>query len=271
MHRSGSCCTFLATLVAAVALLACQTDTADHAATESEPDTQDEEAAAGDEVHWSYEGDTGPAMWGALDPSFAACDDGMRQSPVDIVGAVAGGEIALDIRWQPGDAEVVDNGHTIQVNVAEGSAISLEGREFALLQFHFHHPSEHTVEGSAAPMDIHFVHAAAEGDLAVVGVFLEAGEADPTIQSIWDAIPSDGETPGAVAALDPRALLPEGGSYYRYPGSLTTPGCSEIVSWVVMTEAVAVSQDQIEAFAAIYPMNARPVQALNERTIELRQ
>ena len=272
MHRPGIPGTILATVVIAVALPACQTDQVDDAVADTEMDAQHEEddGDAGHEIHWSYEGDTGPAMWGSLDPSFAACDDGVRQSPVDITGAVAGGESELEIRWQPGDAEVVDNGHTIVVNVAEGSAISLEGREFSLLQFHFHHPSEHTVEGSAAPIDIHFVHAAAEGDLAVIGVFLETGEADPTIQSIWEAIPSAGEPPGALAALDPRALLPEGGSHYRYPGSLTTPGCSEIVSWVVMTESIAVSQDQIDAFAALYPMNARPVQPLNERTIERR-
>ena len=268
MHRPGITCTILVAFAIAVAFPACQTEPADEVAVESELDAHQEESAEGHEVHWSYEGDTGPAMWGSLDPSFAACDDGSRQSPVDIAGAVAGGESELEIRWQPGDAEVIDNGHTIQVNVAEGSAINLEGREFALLQFHFHHPSEHTVEGSAAPMDIHFVHAAAEGDLAVIGVFLEAGEADSTIQSIWEAIPSAGESPGTLAALDPRALLPEGGSHYRYPGSLTTPGCSEIVSWVVMAESVAVSQDQIDAFVALYPMNARPVQPLNERMIE---
>ncbi len=271
MPRPGIARTIFATLLATVAFLACQPDTADDAATEADMDAEHEESAEGHEIHWSYEGDTGPAMWGSLDPSFAACDDGVRQSPVDITGAVDGGESELEVRWQAGDAEVVDNGHSIVVNVAEGSAISLEGREFALLQFHFHHPSEHTVEGSAAPIDIHFVHAAEEGDLAVIGVFLEAGEADPTIQSIWDAIPSAGEAPGALAAFDPNALLPEGGSHYRYPGSLTTPGCSEIVSWVVMAESIAASQDQIDAFAAIYPMNARPVQPLNERTIALRQ
>lgn len=99
---------------------------------------------------------------------------------------------------------------------------------------------------------------------------MEAGEADPAIQSIWEAIPASGESAGALAAFDPRALLPEGGSHYRYPGSLTTPPCSEIVSWVAMTEAIAVSQDQVDAFAALYPMNARPVQPLKERTIELK-
>ena len=270
MPRPRITWTIFATFLAFVAFPACQTDTAEDAATEADMDAEHEEDDGGHEIHWSYEGDTGPAMWGSLDPSFAACDDGTRQSPVDITGAVDGGESELEIRWQAGDAEVIDNGHSIVVNVAEGSAISLEGREFALLQFHFHHPSEHMVEGSASPIDIHFVHAAAEGDLAVIGVFLEAGEADPTIQSIWDAIPSAGESPGALAPFDPNALLPEGGSHYRYPGSLTTPGCSEIVSWVVMTDSIAVSQEQVDAFAAIYPMNARPVQPLNERTIELK-
>ena len=268
MRRPGIPDPILATFVAFVALPACQTDQVDDAVADTEMDAQHEESDGGHEVHWSYEGDTGPAMWGSLDPSFGVCDAGARQSPVDIAGAMAGGQSELETRWQPGDAEVIDNGHTIQINVAEGSAIGLEGREFALLQFHFHLPSEHTVEGSAAPMEVHFVHAAAEGDLAVIGVFMEAGEADPTVQSIWEAIPSAGESPGTLAAFDPRTLLPEGGSHHRYPGSLTTPPCLEIVSWVVMTESITVSQDQIDAFAAPYPMNARPVQPLNERTVE---
>ncbi len=138
------------------------------------------------------------------------------------------------------------------------------------MQFHFHLPSEHTVKGSAAPMDVHFVHAAAEGDLAVIGVLMEEGEANDAVQSLWEAIPAAGAPSGTLAAFDARALLPESGGHYRYPGSLTTPPCSEIVSWVVMTEPISVSREQIDAFAALYPMNARPVQPLNERTIERR-
>ncbi len=269
MHRPGIPGAVLAAIVA-TALQGCQIDDADSAATQTDGDARHEEHedAAGEEVHWSYEGDTGPAVWGALDPSFAACDSGARQSPVDIAEVREGGEGDLGIRWQPGNAEVIDTGHTIQVNVAEGSAISLEGREFALVQFHFHLPSEHTVEGRAAPMEVHFVHAAAEGDLAVIGVFMEAGAADTTVQGVWEAIPTAGEPPGTLAAFDARGLLPEAGGHYRYPGSLTTPACLEIVSWVVMIEPIAVSQDQIDAFAALYPMNARPVQPLNERTID---
>ncbi|WP_419941128.1 carbonic anhydrase [Candidatus Palauibacter sp.] len=223
------------------------------------------------EVHWGYEGDTGPDRWGGLDPSLAVCDTGVEQSPVDLTGATpadadAGG---LDIEWQATETEVVDNGHTIRVNMAEGSSIVLEGRQFSLVQFHFHLPSEHTVDGAASAMEVHFVHAAEEGDLAVIGVFMEAGDADATIQSLWEAIPSPDESPAAVGVLDPGTLLPGGRGYFRYQGSLTTPPCSEVVSWVVMTESISVSQAQVDAFAALYPMNARPVQPLNGRDIAL--
>lgn len=240
------------------------------------PEAEDHAEAEGEmeaEVHWGYEGDTAPELWGGLDASFAVCDVGIEQSPVDLAGAVPGDAAeggGLDIRWQATEAEVVDNGHTIQINVAEGSSIVLEGREFSLVQFHFHLPSEHTVDGTASAMEVHFVHGAAEGDLAVIGVLMEAGDADATIQGLWDAIPGVDEAPAAVGALDPGTLLPEGRAYYRYQGSLTTPPCSEVVSWVVMTDSISVSQAQIDAFAALYPMNARPVQPLNGREIQLR-
>ena len=228
------------------------------------------QGAEGGEVRWSYEGDTGPDRWGGLDPSFEVCDRGMQQSPIDLAGAVPAGGGGLGIQWQPADGEVVDNGHTVQVNMGAGSSITLEGRQFSLLQFHFHLPSEHTVEGRGYPMEVHFVHQAEEGDLAVIGVFMEAGHAHPAIQAIWDAIPGVDEAPAPLAGVDPNAFLPEGRGYFRYAGSLTTPPCSEVVSWVVMTEAIAASQAQVDAFAALYPMNARPVQPLHRRFVLMR-
>ena len=250
----------------------CQPEDGDQTEVEGEMAAENAEDVGGAEVHWGYDGDTGPDRWGGLDASFAVCDTGVEQSPVDLTGAAPtdatdGG--GLDIQWQATEAEVVDNGHTIQVNVAEGSSIVLEGRPFSLVQFHFHVPSEHTVDGTASPMEVHFVHAAEEGDLAVIGVFMEAGDADATIQNLWEAIPAPDESPAAVGAFDPGTLLPEGRGYFRYQGSLTTPPCSEVVSWVVMTESISVSQAQVDAFAALYPMNARPVQPLNGREIQL--
>ena len=229
-------------------------------------------AADGDgQVHWSYEGDTGPDRWGALDPSFAVCDTGRRQSPIDLAGAAPGGGSELDIQWQLADAQVIDNGHAIQVEVGEGSSINLEGRRFSLVQVHFHVPSEHTVSGNASPIEVHFVHRTEDGDLAVIGVFSNAGEANPAIRSIQDAIPGSPEVPATLAEFDPRALLPEGRTYFRYAGSLTTPPCSEVVSWVVMTDSIPVSPEQVDVFAALYAMNARPVQALNQRSIQERR
>ena len=155
--------------------------------------------------------------------------------------------------------------------MAEGSWITLEGQRFSLLQFHFHRPSEHTVDGDGFPMEVHFVHQAKEGDLAVVGVFMGIGESHPAIKSIWSATPGPGEPSASLPELDPRTLLPEEPGYFRYAGSLTTPPCSEVVSWVVMTEPISVSPAQADAFAARHPMNARPVQALNRRSILLRR
>lgn len=251
----------------------CGPEGEDHAEAEGRMEAEHEEGMGEGEVHWGYEGDVAADLWGGLDPSFAVCDTGIEQSPVDLTGATPGDAAedgGLDIHWQATEAEVADNGHTIQINMVEGSSIVLEGRPFSLVQFHFHLPSEHTVDGTASAMEVHFVHAAEEGDLAVIGVLMEAGDADATIQGLWDAIPGPEESPAAVGALDPGTLLPEGRGYFRYQGSLTTPPCSEVVSWVVMTESISVSQAQVDAFAALYPMNARPVQPLNGREIRLR-
>lgn len=248
-----------------VASSSCSTDVPDQMDAERAEDGGDGEA------HWSYAGDTGAESWGRLDPAFATCDTGVQQSPVDLAGAIRAGGDGPEVQWRPTGAQVLNNGHTIQVDMAEGSSITLEGRRFSLLQFHFHLPSEHLVDGASSPMEAHFVHRADEGDLAVVGVFMDIGEAHTAIQSIWEAIPDIGESPSALAGLDPNAFLPEGDGHFRYAGSLTTPPCSEVVSWVVMTESIDVSRAQVDAFAAMYPMNARPVEPLHRRFILLRQ
>ncbi len=259
----------LAIVCLAGAQIACQADGPDPAEGES-MDAEHTEEAESAEVHWGYEGDIGPDRWGALHPSFAICDAGVQQSPIDLTGAIPAGGGGLDIEWAPTDGEVIDNGHTIQVNMSAGSSITLEGRRFSLVQFHFHAPSEHTVESAAFPLEVHFVHQAEEGDLAVIGVFLDAGDAHPALQAVWDAIPGVDEAPAPLTGIDLNAFLPEGRGYFRYAGSLTTPPCSEVVSWVVMTDSIAVSQAQVDAFRALYPMNARPVQPLHRRFILLK-
>ena len=252
-----------------VAAQACGTDTSEEAA-EAEAEGAEQAHDEGGQA-WSYAGDTGPDRWGGLDPDFAPCEAGAEQSPIDLTGAEAMAGGTLEVRWQASEAQVVDNGHTIQVDVPAGSTISLDGREFSLVQFHFHLPSEHSVEGAASPMEAHFVHAADGGDLAVIGVFMEVGEAHATIDDIWAQAPEPGALPARLDRIDPDAFLPAGRDRFRYPGSLTTPPCSEVVSWVVLTDPITVSQEQVEAFRARHPMNARPVQPLGERTIELQR
>ncbi len=224
-------------------------------------------AAAETDVDWSYEGDTGPGRWERLDQSFAACGTGKRQSPIDLAPGAAMVPGRMDLSWRAFPLEVVNTGHTIQANAAPGSSMVLEGRRFELTQFHFHHPAEHTVGGSRHAMEVHFVHRAAEGDLGVVGAFLSEGAANSVVAALWEDLPAPGGRRTGTSLVDPAGLLPERRAYFRYEGSLTTPPCSEIVSWVVMMDPIAVSRSQIDAFGRIYPSNARPVQPLNTRPV----
>lgn len=226
-------------------------------------------AASESKPHWTYEGAEGPAAWGKIDPTYAACSTGTQQSPVDLSGAVIAEIDAGAIGWQPiGDAVILNNGHTIQINTPEAGGLVLDGAEYTLAQFHFHHLSEHTVNGTRFPMEVHFVHKAASGSgLAVIGVFFVEGADNPALKPLWAAMPAEqGEKPLA-GLLNAKDLLPATTGAYRYEGSLTTPPCSEIVNWVVLREPIAASPAQIAVFAKLFPDNARPVQPLNRRFI----
>ena len=225
------------------------------------------QAAGKKSAHWSYGGEDGPKHWGDLDHAFAACSTGQQQSPVDLRGSTSAEIDDVKTFWQPQKLDILNNGHTIQVNTQAGSFMVLDGRRFDLLQFHFHHPSEHKVHGQQFPMEVHFVHKSAEGDLGVLGVFLAEGEENPTISTIWNNVAVRGGSRRGETFIEPNSLLPQERSYFRYAGSLTTPPCSEVVNWAVMSQPITVSRRQIDAFANLYPMNARPVQSLNRRFI----
>ncbi|CCG39732.1 carbonic anhydrase [Magnetospirillum molischianum] len=220
--------------------------------------------------HWSYEGHGGPAEWGQLSPNFEACGAGKDQSPVDLHGALPARLSPVKISYRPQPLTLVNNGHTIQVNQAPGNFITFEGERYDLIQYHFHTPSEHTVNGKPAPLEVHLVHKGVEsGKLAVLGVTLVPGKANPLIQAVWDAAPTEAGAAKDVPAirLDPATLLPAKRAYFRYEGSLTTPPCSEVVHWVVFKQPVTASQAQIDTFAKLFPNNARPVQPINRRFI----
>ncbi|MBR0794798.1 carbonic anhydrase [Bradyrhizobium jicamae] len=219
------------------------------------------------EHHWSYEGEVGPDKWGSLDTADAACSIGSQQSPLDISGAIAARQPLLKLSWDKRPDTIVNNGHTIQLGFPEGGTLAMDGRKYALKQFHLHHPSEHLVKGKRFGMEAHFVHAA-DDRLAVVGVLLAPGKSNAVFRKIVSTMPSEEGPPVAAdPAIDPNHLLPAGRTYFRYEGSLTTPPCSETVDWIVLAHPVEVDEGDIASFAKLYPMNARPVQERDRRFI----
>jgi carbonic anhydrase len=222
--------------------------------------------------HWSYSGSTGPAKWGTLEHDYGSCALGKVQSPIDIRDDdVRKADLpAIDFEYKPSKLSIIDNGHTIQVNYARGSFITVNGRRYELVQFHFHKPSEEEINDKAYDMVAHLVHRDTEGKLAVVAVLLTSGRANPLIDTLWSHLPQDRNTEHAVDAVNINAadLLSESGAYYTFAGSLTTPPCTEGVTWFVLRSPQSVSEAQVARFAAVYPMNARPVQPLNGRVIQ---
>jgi carbonic anhydrase len=224
---------------------------------------------AGHGTPWSYAGLGGPQAWGKLKPEFSSCANGQRQSPIDIRDGLALDLDPVQFDYQPSSFSVIDNGHTVQVNLAPGNSIEVNGKRYALLQFHFHRPSEERVNGRQFEMGVHLVHKDAEGRLAVVAVLLERGAAQPLLQTVWNNLPLEkNEEFAARAQLDLNQLLPTDRRYYTYMGSLTTPPCSEGVLWLVMQQPVPVSANQIDIFSRLYPMNARPIQRAAGRMIK---
>lgn len=216
---------------------------------------------------WGYVGKGNPKDWDELSPNYQACGAGTQQSPIDLHAGVEADMADVSVHYQPVPLRIVNNGHAIQINTDPGSYILIGSERFDLLQFHFHHPSEHTVEGEAMPLEAHFVHKNADGKLAVLGVLLKEGQENATLKPIWDAMPqqpsSDETVPGVT--VDMTKLLPAAQGTYRYFGSLTTPPCSEIVKWVVFQTPIEMSSAQVDQFQNIFSMNARPVQPLNRR------
>jgi carbonic anhydrase len=174
----------------------------------------------------------------------------------------------LGIAWTRRPETIVNNGHTIQLNFAEGNTLEFGGMAYKLLQMHFHRPSEHLIGGKNFPMEAHFVHRNDAGGLAVVGVLMAEGRPNAAFGKIVKTMPAaEGPAVKADAGIDPHGMLPTTLSYFRYPGSLTTPPCSEVVEWLLLTTPVQVSAADVAAFAKLYPMNARPVQKDNRRYV----
>lgn len=231
-------------------------------------------------VHWGYDGENGPNNWGNLSPVYALCAAGKQQSPVNITKTNENGGINWKFNYKKSSLriahnehmnDIIDNGHTIQVNVDEGSTFLLNNTSYRLKQFHFHTPSEHTIDGQHAPMEMHFVHQSDSGQLAVVSVLIQEGEENENIAKIVGNLPkSKGESKHITDInLSLQFHLPKVNEAYHYLGSLTTPPCSEKVEWLVFKNYITAGKNQIAAISAKIGPNNRPVQSMNERTMRI--
>ena len=228
-------------------------------------------ASHGGEVHWAYEGENGPQAWGQLKPEFNVCAIGQRQSPINIeaTATLQGPAEPLQFNYTPSDGTVVNNGHTIQVDLTGDNSLTVRGSNYQLVQFHFHRPSEEQINFRRSSMVAHLVHKNSEGQLAVVAVLLDPGVANTLIDKVWTYMPLDAgdRVRMPMGLIDMNELLPKDQRYYQFMGSLTTPPCTEGVLWMVLKQPTQLSREQIRLFSQLVPNNARPVQPANGRAV----
>jgi carbonic anhydrase len=233
----------------------------DAAATSTPTPSATAEAA---EVHWTYEGEAGPENWGELSDEYGVCATGTHQSPIDLsTGSDIEGD-TLELDYGNVDEHVTDTGHTFQLVADADAEVDYNGVEYTLLQMHYHDPSEHTVDGEAAPIEFHFVHQDDEGNLLVIGVLATEGGDNAAYDTFVSGTEASEDTDGTVNLPD---MLPESLDHFAYSGSLTTPPCTEGVQWIVLQTPVELSSEQIAQLQEAYPHNSRPVQPLNDREV----
>ena len=232
-------------------------------------------AAGGPQEHaspehtWDYGASRGPSHWGELKPEYAPCKNGHRQSPIDIHDPQKADLPVIQFDYEPSPLNIVDNGHTIMINYSPGSFITVGGKRYELKQFHFHRPSEEKINGKGYEMTVHLVHADEKGNLAVVAVRLKKGEDNALVHTLWKDLPKEKEKIESEkdVQIDADGLLPSDHSYYTFLGSLTTPPCSEDVTWFILKHPVSVSAAEIEQFSKLYRNDARPTQPLYGRVV----
>jgi carbonic anhydrase len=220
-------------------------------------------------AHWTYEGKDGPKKWATLDPAYSECRVGNHQSPIDIRHTEKADLPPIQFDYAPTPLSIVDNGHTVMVKYEPGSFITVDGHRYQLTQFHFHHPSEEHINGKGFDMEIHLVHEDASGNLAVVAVLLKSGKVNPALELMWDHLPKEKDKVAAVEGVLVNAadFLPLNHDYYTFAGSLTTPPCTEPVTWFVLKTPEQISSGEVDVFARLYPHDTRPTQKLEGRAI----
>lgn len=226
--------------------------------------------ANAEEANWGYVGDTGPEHWGELSPALSICSEGHEQSPIDIKTSmtVKAEPPVLVLHWQAFAPAIMNSGHSLEVSTqGQAGSAAVGNRKYQFVQFHFHHGSEHRINGKQADAEIHFVHQSDEGDLLVIAVLVETGVANAKLDNLLNHIPAKGQFLKPEVVVSPENLLPGNPAGYRYKGSLTTPGCFEIITWHVVRDAVTLSAKQLQELRSTFPSNVRPVQEIGRRYI----
>src|SRR3984957_1696759 len=219
--------------------------------------------------HWSYEGKEGPKHWGSLDPAFATCKMGHKQSPIEISHPKLADLPELKFAYQAVPLSIINNGHTIMIDYAPGSMLTVGDKAYTLQQFHFHHPSEEHINGKGFDMVAHLVHADREGHLAVVAILFKVGAPNPLLETLWNNVPPEKDKLLEIpqVSVNVESLLPPQHGYYTYSGSLTTPPCTEGVTWYVLKSVSTLSNEQLAIITKLYPHDNRPTQKLNHREV----
>ncbi|MFP2908846.1 carbonic anhydrase [Pyxidicoccus sp. 3LFB2] len=226
-------------------------------------------------AHWGYAQTLSPAHWGELMGS-GMCSTGQQQSPIGLRSSNTSLQHVgvPSFHYQTSGVHMLNTGHTVEFTYDVGSSVHLGGNVYPLKQFHFHTPSEHAVDHTRYPMEMHLVHADANGNPAlVVAVFIKAGAVNNVLLNAFSHLPKHaGQVSSPLGAvLNAGHLLPHDKDFFQYMGSLTTPPCSEGIQWYVLKNPIELSDAQIAEYQRLPHLNPsnRPLQPLNGRDAKL--
>ncbi len=221
-------------------------------------------------AHWSYTGEENPDNWSHISEKYKACE-GSIQSPINIdVSKVKAAKKThtLNVNYNTSKVNIVNNGHTEQFNIGAGNDLTFDGKTYQLKQFHMHSLSEHTIDGQHSPLEVHFVNKAEDNTYAVISVLFEKGDASPFFQHFLNNLPKKEGEYTEENSFDIHEMLPSTEHFYHYNGSFTTPPCTEVVEWIILTEKLTASKAQLDKLHHLLHDNYRPVQPVNDRTID---
>ncbi|TSB44696.1 carbonic anhydrase [Alkalicoccobacillus porphyridii] len=225
------------------------------------------------EAEWSYEGHKGPDYWESLSSEYKACGQGSQQSPINIDtkenASIKEAELDLVFDYNETIYSVEDNDEIFQANSFDlnNNTLMINEDEYRLHQVALHTPSEHTIDEEEFPLEIQLVHENEEEEQLIISVLVEEGKENKILKDVWMALPAKDGVANRAVDFDATELIPELDSLYTYEGSLTTPPCTENVTWIVSNETVSLSEEQIKAVNKVSTENNRPVQELGSRDI----